>query len=263
MKLAILEHLLQVPEDEVFATAKQLGFDGVELSFGAYQPTDRAIWQPGGPARLRQRAAEEGIEVPSLSAGYFNRHALIDPRIEARKKNIETLDQLIELCGQGEIPVLVVPCYGANELRRPADERLLRDVLQPLAAKAAAQNVILAIETLLPIDEQTQLLERLNSPAVQLSYDVGNARAAGRDVIAELRLLGDAICNIHIKDRDRREPFASVPLGQGMVEFEPTLRTLSEIGYDGWLVLDTPSGDEPLASARRNLEFLRGLAVTA
>jgi sugar phosphate isomerase/epimerase len=32
---------------------------------------------------------------------------------------------------------------------------------------------------------------------------------------------------------------------------------MRDIGYDGWLVLETPAGDDPLDSAKRNLEFVR------
>jgi inosose dehydratase len=92
---------------------------------------------------------------------------------------------------------------------------------------------------------------------LKISYDVGNARAAGRDVAAEIKLLGDSICLVRLKDRERREPFTAMPLGQGLVDWKAVFTALAEIHYDRWLVLDTPSGDDPIASAQQNLAFVR------
>ncbi len=262
MRIAILEHHLLASDAEVIPLARQLGFEGLELSFGAYGPGARLMWQPDGPERIRQLASEHQVALCSLSAGYFNRHGLIDPQPEGRKRAAEMLSRLIDGCGRMGVPLLQVPCYAANELRGPSDERLMAEVVGPLVERAVAGNVRVAFETLLPAEDFRQFLDRFHGPAVFACYDVANARAVGRDVTRELKVLSDRLGLVHVKDRDRQEPFVSVALGAGIGDWPSVIRTLAEMRYSGWLVLDTPSGDDPVASARANLEYLRGLMAT-
>jgi sugar phosphate isomerase/epimerase len=133
------------------------------------------------------------------------------------------------------------------------------DGLRPLVERAGTQNVRIALETLLPAEELRDVIAQFGCPHVQACYDVGTARAAGRDVVAEIKLLADCLGQVQIKDRDRREPFPSVPLGAGMVNWRAVLDALRELRFAHWLVLDTPSGDQPLESASKNLQFLRPL----
>ncbi len=256
MKIGILEHLLHVCEDRLFAVAREVGLDGVALSCGAYDGEQWTILKPGGPERLRAQAADAGVELPALSAGYFCRVGLLP---EASEKPVELLGRLVQACAQAGIPLLHLPLYGASDVRTPGDRRRCAQVLAPLVEQAAAQRVSLALESLLPAEELKQFVQQFRSRAVGVCYDVGNARAAGRDVAAEITLLGPVLSLVHIKDRRRREPFAGVPLGEGAVHWPDVPRTLREAGYVGWLVLDTPSGGDALASARRNREFLESL----
>jgi sugar phosphate isomerase/epimerase len=249
---------MRVPEAELFATARQLGFDGVELSFGVYGAEERTIYQPGGPAVLRRQAAEQGMEIPSLFAGYFMHQEWTDGNGEMLRKPAEVLGRLIDGCAEANIPMLRLPFLGKSW--RGSQHQHMLDILRPLLDRAATQNVILGLDSLLSADDLKTMLRRYQSPALRVCYDVGNARAAGRDVVSELKLLSDVIGQVQIKDRDRREPFASVPLGQGLVDLRAAMVALGEIRYDRWLILDTPSGDDPLATARQNLDFLRGLS---
>ncbi len=267
MRIAILEHLLRVAEDRLFATAAELGFDGVELSFGAYDADERTILQPGGPARLREQADAAGVRMPSLSAGCFTRLGLGADGAGGASDARTLLGRLIDACAEAGVTFVHLPLFGASEVRTPAEQRRCVETLRPLVEQAAGRGVTLGFDVLLPAEELKQLVERFESPSARIGYDVGNARAAGRDVAAEIQLLGGLLAQVRVKDRDRREPFASVPLGEGAVHWKEVLRALKATGYDDWLVLDTPSsspssspsGQDPLASARRNREHLAGL----
>jgi sugar phosphate isomerase/epimerase len=56
---------------------------------------------------------------------------------------------------------------------------------------------------------------------------------------------------VHIKDRE------ADLLGEGTVDIPACVETLAEVGYDGWLILETPATEEPLAAGEYNLEYLR------
>ena len=61
---------------------------------------------------------------------------------------------------------------------------------------------------------------------------------------------------IHAKDTDRQA------LGDGRVDFDDVDAAIREIGYDGYIVLETPvSDDDPAGDNARNLDFVRKLGV--
>ena len=54
-------------------------------------------------------------------------------------------------------------------------------------------------------------------------------------------------------------PDWDVALGQGDVDFAAVASALKAMGYDGWVILETPATDDPVAAAQANLDFARQL----
>jgi sugar phosphate isomerase/epimerase len=73
------------------------------------------------------------------------------------------------------------------------------------------------------------------------------------DTATELRALGDLVKRVHLKDV--RVRVGDCPPGLGRVDFAETARALDEIGYEGWIVLETPPG--PPEVVGRDLAFAR------
>jgi sugar phosphate isomerase/epimerase len=46
-------------------------------------------------------------------------------------------------------------------------------------------------------------------------------------------------------------------MGEGWVNMAAVSGALKAVGYDGWLVLETPATDDPHAAAARNLKFTK------
>ena len=53
----------------------------------------------------------------------------------------------------------------------------------------------------------------------------------------------------------KRKPWA------GRVDFQAVDEAMRSINYDGYIVLETPVGDDPAADNARNLDFIRKLGV--
>jgi sugar phosphate isomerase/epimerase len=77
--------------------------------------------------------------------------------------------------------------------------------------------------------------------------------------VAELRVLAGLIYQVHAKNTNKQH------LDAPGVDLAACLAELERQGYEDWIVLETPSGDDPLESARHNLRVLRERwgAVTA
>ncbi|MGN9838736.1 TIM barrel protein [Nonomuraea sp. H19] len=103
--------------------------------------------------------------------------------------------------------------------------------------------------------ETSEDVERLlELTDVQLCLDTGHLLLAGGDPVAALRAWADRVGHVHIKDGDTkilsqvladgadlrelmgRGGFA--PLGEGELDLPAVVRTLDEIGYAGWIVIE-------------------------
>ena len=94
-------------------------------------------------------------------------------------------------------------------------------------------------------------MRRVGSSAVGVYYDMGNATSFGYDSPAEIRKLDKGIVQMHIKDTGGNHA------GEGEVDFSAVFESAHKIGYDSWFVLETPSKEDPIASAIKNLNFVR------
>ena len=78
---------------------------------------------------------------------------------------------------------------------------------------------------------------------------MGNATGLGYDSPSEIRSLGSAISQMHIKDTEGNHA------GEGDVDFPAIFDATHAIGYDSWFVLETPGKDDPVASRGEKPQF--------
>ena len=100
------------------------------------------------------------------------------------------------------------------------------------------------------------IIDRVGSPAVKVYYDVANSNKMGYDIYSEIRWLGKKgqICEVHMKEN-------GALLGKGKVDFRKVRAALGDIGYSGWMQIESavPKGAEMLPSYKQNLALLRSL----
>ena len=147
--------------------------------------------------------------------------------------------------------VIMLPFFGNGELKEAWQIDRTVDVVRQAARPAESAGVTLALENTLSAEDNLKIVDRVGSPAVNIWYDVGNSSARGYDVPAEIRRLGrDRISMFHIKD-------GKSLLGEGQIQFPPIAAAVWDIGYDGWLILETASPTDLEADTRRNIEYVR------
>ena len=99
--------------------------------------------------------------------------------------------------------------------------------------------------------KQREIIESLGSPWVGDYFDVGNSAGAGYDPVSEMLLRRELIVQLHVKGVRGAE------LDQGTVDLDGVKRAIQEIGFDRWMMLESPPGDDASAVARRNLATIR------
>ena len=255
MKFGIRNGCLGGSWGKAFAMAGALGFDGLELDVGA-DYKDTPLWTAAGRKQVAEWA-RNGAELSSVCIGALWTHSFGDADPEARAAAREVTRNTIEACAElGARWILISVTPG----QRVTQEEGIAHWIEGIAAcaPAAAQHeVILALENVGRGYAQTaegllSIARSVDSPWVRTYYDFGNGLTLGNDPVAECKMLGSEwIAIIHVKD-----PGGQL-LGEGRLDFDAVGAAVRGIGYEGYIVLETPATDDPIAAARYNLTFLR------
>lgn len=251
MKVGIRDGMLPVPFEESFKQAKDIGFDGIELCMGVNY-REHTLWQEDGIDRVNSLAEDAGIEVSSLSPGGFTAFSFMNPIDSVRSEGIAKLQFLAETCPQLGTNVVLVPFFGKGAIQ---EEHLTTprfiDGFKAAAETAEKHNSYLAIESTINADQHQQIIDQVGSKHVGVYYDMGNATNLGYDSPSEIRSLDSSIVQMHIKDTGGNHA------GEGDVDFPAVFKAAHAIGYDSWFVLETPGKDDAIASAAKNMNFVR------
>ncbi len=235
--------------------AQELGLEGVEISATDEVRDEIRLADPAFRAQYKEAMERTGLSVASVGMAFLNQAPFArDPRGPA------WLEQTIEAAADLEAGVILMAFFGEGDLRdedgalREDDVDTLVERLRDAAPMAEDAGVILGIENWLSAEQNLAILERVDSEAVQVYYDVGNSTVRGYDVPAEIRLLDERIApSVHFKDGDNA-------LGEGDVDFDGVAGAMRDIEYSGWVTLETAIlNDDRDASFRRNAAFVRDL----
>jgi sugar phosphate isomerase/epimerase len=247
-KIGVCDWILgKEPGPEAFEVAKRLGVDGIQLNFNT----------PGRPIHLQKpevldkylkAARESGLHIPSIAIVELNNVTLKGGDLRAEL----WLSESIDVCRATGGKVVLLPFFGKGDLI--GDEKgqaVVIEKLKKIAPKAQKAGVTLGIESYLTAEQQLDIINRVDSPAVGVYYDVANSQSKGYDICREIRLLGRHIAEFHAKDYDGL-------YGKGSIDFKAVRKAIDDIGYRGWLVMEgtkMPLGIEE--SCRYDLQYLR------
>lgn len=238
-----------------FGRARACGFALIEWLVTTEAIDDNPIWSGEGRGEIRERAAGAGVRVTSMCADFLIDQPLVGVDDGCRRERVDRLGRLVACAAEAGVTTIVVPAIETAGVRDEREAAALLDALAGPARLAAPLGVRLAIEADLPVERYRALLTARPPLGLEACCDLGNAASLGFDPAADLVALGPLVGSVHVKDRRRGGP--SVPLGQGDVDLDACADALATIGYRGPLVLETPVGADPVASAHANLAFLR------
>ncbi len=230
--------------------AKQIGLDGVQVSFG----------KPGGQYDLRkedvrrqyqQAAKQHSVQIASLAIGVLNSTPYATDRDAER-----WVAECVEVMPKLKQKIVLLAFFGRGDIKdKPELQQQVISRLKKVAPQAEKAGVILGLETWLNADEHLRILDAVGSPAVQVYYDTANMEKRGYDIYKEIRELGrKRICEFHCKEN-------GFLLGEGRVDFRRVKDAIDDIGYGGWLVIESAVGKGKSVpdSYMHNQKYLRSV----
>jgi len=255
------------PFDEVCRTMRGFGYDGIEIApfTLAADPLDVSAQRRG---EYRRMMNSEGIEFAGL-------HWLLvtpkqvhvtTPDRALREQSWQYVSNLVDLCADlsGKSANNGVMVFGSPKQRSSTGglsaaeaTRNFIDGLASVAPHAEERGVTILMEALPhsqsdvvhTLEEATQVVRKINSPAVRTMFDCHNAEDETEPHDHLIAKYFDVIRHVHVNEMDGSHP------GTGNYDFVTIFRALLKLGYKGWISLeafDFAVGAETIASETIN-----------
>lgn len=235
--------------EEMFSHLSACGFEAVELNIDG-EPAPHALTMNTTLEELREirnKAECFGLEIAGVSTSLYNGMLGADDK-ETREKGKDLLrKQMICAAALGADSVLCVPgtdiSSGAS-LKNAFDNSYT--ALCEMKQEIEYSKIYVCLENVWngffvsPFD-MAAFIDRLDSPYIKAYYDVGNT-VAFSDTVSWIKILGDRIHRIHIKDFKRNSGLNNggtwADLLAGDVDWPNVVAALKENGYDGYITAE-------------------------
>lgn len=245
------------------AALGELGWTAIELrtvdGVGLTELTAQAF------ARAAQRIFDAGMEVVALDSRIGDWAQSIGSPFAA---DLEALKKLAERAHALDCRFIRIMSYpnDGRECHDWRDEALTR--IFCLTELARALDVVLLHENCAGwasqgADQSLAMLRAVGSEHLALLFDIGNARAAGQDVVAFLRQILPHVRHVHAKDTvlaaDGTVQFTWP--GSGEAQLAACLRQLTAFGYVGAISIEPHVAHLPHCGRTTEPELLRASFV--
>lgn len=265
---------MRFPFEEAVSRIAALGYGGLELLADVPHAWPMNLL-PGDVKRLRRILDNHGMAISNINA--FMMRAVNDPRQpywhpswiepdpsyrairrEHTKRALTLAAELgapgIQTEPGGPIPPGMSRCHAC---------RIFYDELMPCVELAEKLQVNLLIEPepglLIERFEQfLEFVERIDSPAVGLNFDIGHAFCVGQTPEKWIPTMAQYTRHYHIEDISAQRVHHHLIPGEGAIDFATVLKAIHETNYSGWVTVELyPYIEDPDTAGRKALQFLQ------
>jgi L-ribulose-5-phosphate 3-epimerase len=218
---------------EEFFLASQIGINLIEWNLVNAKNEINPLLSVSGRKKIETLSQEHQILINSITL-----ECLLDAPLHRKnpftnkQTDISELKEIIRYSANLGIRIGVIPLVKESGYDDLNSLSFLIELLRPLQELCTSVNFFFALEC----EFDTELLswlshELINEPHIGFNFDTGNGAAIGNDPIKEIKIYGDKLFNVHVKDRLLHGN--TVPLGQGNTNFPIIFRELHRVGYSG------------------------------
>jgi sugar phosphate isomerase/epimerase len=216
-----------------FARVKRFGYDGIEL-----------VGEPGNydVSEVKALSARHGIKVSSLCSIFFGAERdLVAAEPGNREKAKKYVRDLVDFAADIDCPMVIIRPAPFGKTAPTSDEASewawAVQGIQESADYGAKKNIRFCIEAWNryetyfgnTIAQVLKLCDAVNRPNVGVMGDSFHMALEERNIAESYRSAGKKLFHVHFADSNRAAP------GAGHTDFEPIMRALKDIGYDGYI----------------------------
>ena len=230
----------------------ELGFAGVELMIDSPE-SQYLSWSADEINRFVQHAKKVNVSLPSVAVSMFiSDDSLVN--IQGQSNAVSIVSRSLEFTASvGATNMLLCTFFASDPDTREKKANLI-EVIKQIESLAGDLRVAIALESPLPAADLVEMVDSMESRYFGVYYDVGNAIFLGYDPAAEIEQLCERILSIHIKDTAKN--LGDSHLGFGRLDMDASMAALDKINYGGWLIIETPSGQDDALS--NDIKVIRG-----
>lgn len=266
MKFSICNELFEGWKiEDVFRTAAELGYDGVEIA--PFTLADSAdLITDSRRKEIVQAAKDHGVEIVGLHwllvkpEGLYLNH----PDESIRRRTRDYLDSLIRLCADlgGKVLIFGSPkqrnVYPGLTYEQAWD--YARETFAHIGETAEKAGVYFCLEPLSPketdfintVTDALRMIREVDRPNFRTMIDIKAISSDGRPLPIIIEEAGDMAKHVHVNEPDGRGP------GTGDTDFREVGDALRRIGYDGYVSVEVfDFKPDPVVIARDSLLILR------
>jgi D-psicose/D-tagatose/L-ribulose 3-epimerase len=220
----------------VLEMLKGFGYDGVELP----------LFDADVAKGKRTGAMLDGLGLERTAVSIATPEANpIDASPAVRQAAVDRLKGVVDVCHAAGVKLLCGPLHSAlgqfSGSGRTADEWSRgKETILEVADHARAAGVTLVMEYLNRFEcyflncaaDCAQFCQEINHPNVRMMYDTFHANIEEKNIADAIRTAAPYMVHVHISENDRSTP------GEGHVDWATSFKTLKEVQYDGWLMIE-------------------------
>ena len=237
-----------------------LGFNGVELAV-----RDPALVDA---AELAELCGSRGLAVPAIGTGQAwgdDGLSFTDPDKDIRRQAVERVRSHVALAAELDAMVIIGLVRGTifEGMDRDHAYALMIDGFKACAEEAEKRGVRIAFEPLNryetklinSAEDGLEVMEKAGSENIGLLLDTFHMNIEEPSIIESIKRVGSRIYHFHVADSNRHYP------GAGHLDFPAIFKVLFDTGYDGFVSGEFLPVPGPVESAKKMMEFVKGLGL--
>ncbi len=229
----------------------ETGYQGIEIPIF---DTDSARW-----SAWKAEADRLGLSIFACGIAGPEQN-LISPNPTIREAGLAYIKAATDVAAQLGSPYLSGPIHSALGVftGQAATEQEINwavEGMREAADHAASKNITICLEYLNRFEsylvscaeELYALVQRINHPHVRIMFDTFHANIEEKNTSDALKQIADLTPHIQISESTRGI------LGEGQVDIPAVLKTMSDINYQGWIVVESFGTKLPAAHIWRKM----------
>jgi D-psicose/D-tagatose/L-ribulose 3-epimerase len=225
---------------DLVAKVKAMGYDILEV---AVEHKEMIDWN-----QLKALTRQAGIQV-TISGAFGPDRDISSEDAAIRENGFRYIADCIRIAHQMDSPVFTGPVYSAvgktrlvTEAQKSQERAWCVENLQRVGQVAAEYGVVVGVEPLNrfetdminTVDQALSLVQEVAHPNIKISLDTFHCNIEEKNIPAAIRRIGkEMLCHVQGNESDRGTP------GTGHLDWPGIQAALTEIGYDGAVVLET------------------------
>jgi len=240
--------------EKAFSIAKELGFDGIEIS--AADPKEISL------AKVKDLASKYQVGVSAVATGGAAvRDGLIfsSPDKSIRKAAVQRIKNHIDFASHFSAVVVIGLIKGWVDGDYSQSEDCVTECLKECNEYAVEKRINLALEPINRFQEDffnsildcKEYLDRIKFSNVKMMIDSFHMNIEDVDMWGNIRQAKDYIIHVHYSDSNRLAP------GMGHFDFFKMTEVLKEINYSGYISAEILPIPDSYTAARQTIDSMK------